>query len=437
MPSAARRRPQQLVADVDAQYAARPRGHPEWAASTPSTPSPTPGRSTSSARTPRARPSSPRSASRSRRELDEITGDDYSKEISAEQLDLVGDLDLVVWCTDEGAIPDLQSDPVVSGLASVEQRATRSGRPTPRATSSCGRWTGTPCSAALRARARRPAGRGGAGGRESRCPRRLTGQTAHDATETMTPPILDRPGRRSRTPRRAPSGRRSFARPRPARAGRRGGAQPRGRRPEPRASDGLGRRCSTAASEAELIVRHLRVPRTIAGLLVGAALGLAGALMQALTRNPLADPGLLGVNAGAACAVVLRDRLPRRHPARPTTCGSRCLGAGVATVVVYLLGSTGRGGALRCASCWPGAAITAVLTGVISAVVLTNSIAFNGFRSWTVGSLQHVTPRRVQVLPFLAGRVRAGPVASVRPSTPSPSATTWPRRSAPRTVGSA
>src|SRR5262245_23424422 len=56
--------------------------------------------------------------------------------------------------------------------------------------------------------------------------------------------------------------------------------------------------------DAELIVRQLRVPRTVAGLLVGAALGLAGALMQALTRNPLADPGLLGVSAGAACAVV-------------------------------------------------------------------------------------------------------------------------------------
>src|ERR671917_231082 len=58
-------------------------------------------------------------------------------------------------------------------------------------------------------------------------------------------------------------------------------------------------------SESAAIVRELRVPRTLIGLAVGVALGLAGALMQALTRNPLADPGLLGINAGAAAAVVI------------------------------------------------------------------------------------------------------------------------------------
>ncbi len=153
--------------------------------------------------------------------------------------------------------------------------------------------------------------------------------------------------------------------------------------------------------EAELIVRHLRVPRTAAGLLVGAALGLAGALMQALTRNPLADPGLLGVNAGAACAVVcaiafLRITQPGAYV------WFALLGAGVATVAVYLLGS-GRGAASPVRLVLAGTAITAVLTGVISAVVLTNSIAFNGFRSWTVGSLQNVTASVVvQVVPFLA-----------------------------------
>lgn len=154
--------------------------------------------------------------------------------------------------------------------------------------------------------------------------------------------------------------------------------------------------------EAELIVRQLRVPRTAAGLLVGAALGLAGALMQSVSRNPLADPGILGVNAGASFAVV---------------CGIAFLdvtrlesyvwfalaGAGVATVVVYLLGSTGRAAASPVRLVLAGAAVTAVLTGATSAVVLSNSIAFNGFRAWTLGTLAQSNSSVVQqVLPLLA-----------------------------------
>jgi len=157
-----------------------------------------------------------------------------------------------------------------------------------------------------------------------------------------------------------------------------------------------------SGGEADLIVRHLRVPRTAAGVLVGAALGLAGALMQSLTRNPLADPGLLGVNSGAAFAIVCGISF-----LHITQLGDYVwlglLGAAVATVVVYLLGSTGRGAASPVRLVLAGAAVTAVLTGAISAVVLANGIAFNGFRSWTVGSLQHVTAQMVwQVLPFLA-----------------------------------
>lgn len=154
--------------------------------------------------------------------------------------------------------------------------------------------------------------------------------------------------------------------------------------------------------DADLIVRHLRVPRTIAGLLVGAALGLAGALMQALTRNPLADPGLLGVEAGAACAIVcaiafLGVTAPSGYV------WFSLLGAGVATVVVYVLGSTGRRAASPVRLVLAGAAISAVLSGVTSAVVLTNGNAFRGFRAWSVGSLEGVSASAVwQVLPFLA-----------------------------------
>jgi iron complex transport system permease protein len=154
-------------------------------------------------------------------------------------------------------------------------------------------------------------------------------------------------------------------------------------------------------SEADLIVWHLRIPRTIAGALVGAALGLAGALMQSLTRNPLADPGLLGVSAGAACAIVAAIAL--LHITQPSGyIWFALLGAGVATVVVYFLGSTGRSGTTPVKLVLAGAAITAVLSGVISIIVLGNGMAFNGYRSWSVGTLQNVTATVVwQVLPFL------------------------------------
>ena len=152
--------------------------------------------------------------------------------------------------------------------------------------------------------------------------------------------------------------------------------------------------------EADLIVRHLRVPRTFAGLLVGAALGLAGALMQALTRNPLADPGLLGVEAGASAAIVCG--IAYAGVSEPNGyVWFALLGAGAATVVVYLLGSTGRRAASPVRLVLAGAAISAVLTGLTSAVVLSNSIAFRGFRAWSVGSLEGVTADTVwQVLPF-------------------------------------
>jgi iron complex transport system permease protein len=123
--------------------------------------------------------------------------------------------------------------------------------------------------------------------------------------------------------------------------------------------------------------------------------------LQSLTRNPLADPGLLGVNSGAACAVVCA--IAFLHVTQlEGYMWFALLGAGVATVVVYLLGSTGRGSASPIRLVLAGAAVTAVLTGVISTVVLSNSIAFKSFRSWSVGSLQNITMTAVwQALPFL------------------------------------
>jgi len=139
-------------------------------------------------------------------------------------------------------------------------------------------------------------------------------------------------------------------------------------------------------SSAEEIVRELRVPRTLLGLLVGAALGVAGALMQALTRNPLADPGLLGVNAGAAAAVVIvMATLGLTAPTEYVWFAF--LGAATVSVVVYALGSGGGASASPVRLALAGVAVTAALSGFIAAMVLLKPQVFEQFRFWEVGAL--------------------------------------------------
>jgi len=139
-------------------------------------------------------------------------------------------------------------------------------------------------------------------------------------------------------------------------------------------------------SEQAAIVRELRVPRTLVGLAVGIALGLAGALMQALTRNPLADPGLLGVEAGAAAAVVVAiGVLGFASPSAYVWFAFA--GAALASVAVYLLGSHGRAGATPVRLALAGTAIAAALTAFTSGVTLLDPLAFDDFRFWQVGAL--------------------------------------------------
>ena len=114
-------------------------------------------------------------------------------------------------------------------------------------------------------------------------------------------------------------------------------------------------------STDHLIVRELRLPRTLVGLMVGAALGVAGALMQAITRNPLADPGLLGVNAGAALSVVLGHLVVRDLSSSASLVWFAFVGAAVTSVLVYMLGSMGRGGANPVRLALAGAALSALL----------------------------------------------------------------------------
>ncbi|WP_189056752.1 FecCD family ABC transporter permease [Longimycelium tulufanense] len=167
-------------------------------------------------------------------------------------------------------------------------------------------------------------------------------------------------------------------------------------------------------SHDAVIIHDYRIPRTLLGLLVGVSLGLSGALMQALTRNPLADPGLLGVNLGASTGVVVAIAFLGVG----TILGYvwfAFAGAAVASLVVYLLGSSGRGMATPERLVLAGAALTAVLYAFNTAVLLVNPGAFNEFRFWTVGALAGRYLNVVlAILPFvLVGAVIA--VALARP----------------------
>ncbi|MEM7091715.1 MAG: iron ABC transporter permease [Actinomycetota bacterium] len=154
-----------------------------------------------------------------------------------------------------------------------------------------------------------------------------------------------------------------------------------------------------------LIVRDLRQPRTMLGIVVGAGLGGAGALMQGVTRNPLADPGLLGVNAGASFAVVVGISFF----GVTGTVGQvwfALAGAAVASVVVYVLGTTGRSGATPVRLALAGAALAALLFALTRTVLLSDEAALDEFRFWAVGSLAGRQPDLAnQVAPFIIAGV--------------------------------
>ncbi|MGW1957308.1 FecCD family ABC transporter permease [Streptomyces sp. NPDC001920] len=142
-----------------------------------------------------------------------------------------------------------------------------------------------------------------------------------------------------------------------------------------------------------------RISRTLLGLLAGAALGLAGSVLQALTRNPLADPGLLGINAGASAAVVTAIT----YFGVTSLSGYvwfAFLGAAAVGAMVWFLG--GSRGATPVRLALAGTAISAALYGYLQAVMIMDNAALNKMRFWTVGSLSSATDATIeQVLPFL------------------------------------
>ncbi|MBT2389514.1 iron chelate uptake ABC transporter family permease subunit [Streptomyces sp. ISL-1] len=154
-----------------------------------------------------------------------------------------------------------------------------------------------------------------------------------------------------------------------------------------------------AGAGNDVIVHDVRVPRTLLGLIVGAALGLAGAVMQALTRNPLAEPGLLGVNAGASAAVVSAISF-LGVTSLTGYVWFAFLGAAVVSVLVYILG--GSRGATPVRLALAGTAATAALYGYINAVQLLDAAALERLRFWTVGSLASADMATIgKVAPFI------------------------------------
>lgn len=150
------------------------------------------------------------------------------------------------------------------------------------------------------------------------------------------------------------------------------------------------------------VIWSARVPRTALGLSAGAALGLSGALMQALTRNPLADPGILGVSAGASFAIVVAVGV--------FGIGSfygyvwfAFAGAMAASILVYFLGRLGRSGLTPVKLALSGIAVTSLLSSLTQAIVLTDADALNRYRFWSAGSMADQDGDTVlRILPFLA-----------------------------------
>lgn len=135
-----------------------------------------------------------------------------------------------------------------------------------------------------------------------------------------------------------------------------------------------------------LIIRTVRLPRVLAGATVGAALAVAGAIMQGLTRNPLASPGILGINAGASFAVVLAVLL-LGSPPLSTYALFAFIGATVAAIFVYGLGSIGRGGATPLKLTLAGAVFTAFISSFTTAILIIDQNTLDQVRFWTAGSL--------------------------------------------------
>jgi iron complex transport system permease protein len=162
-----------------------------------------------------------------------------------------------------------------------------------------------------------------------------------------------------------------------------------------------------------VVVRELRLPRAVIGIAAGAAFGAVAALLQGATRNPLADPGLLGINAGASLAVVVA--IAFLGVASPFGFIWFAFGgAALAAAIVFAIGSTGGAGATPAKLALTGAALTAAATPLITLLLIRDEGTLSQFRFWSVGSLSGRGLETVAVLwPFLVvGLALAGWLAA-------------------------
>lgn len=141
-------------------------------------------------------------------------------------------------------------------------------------------------------------------------------------------------------------------------------------------------------SVADIAIRELRWPRTLNALAVGACVGVAGCLAQGQTRNPIADPGLLGIYPGAALAIVAGSLLPGAvGTSTYAQAGLAFAGAVVACAVVVAVGSATRHGATPLTLVLAGAAVSALAGGIVSLIVLSSDAALDTLRFWQLGSV--------------------------------------------------
>ena len=155
-------------------------------------------------------------------------------------------------------------------------------------------------------------------------------------------------------------------------------------------------------STEHLIIRTVRLPRSLIAMFVGAALAVSGGIMQGITRNPLASPSILGINAGASVAVVITTFLFNAN-SLSFYVWFAFIGAGATAVSVYVLGSLGNGGLTPINLTIAGAALTAFLGSITSGILIVSQQTLDQIRFWLAGSL---AGRDIalfwQVLPYFA-----------------------------------
>ncbi len=159
---------------------------------------------------------------------------------------------------------------------------------------------------------------------------------------------------------------------------------------------------NSGSDSFEAAVVYARIPRTVFGVLAGSALGVSGALMQAITRNPVADPSILGVNIGASLMVVIGIAYLNISSGIKLI-GLSFFGAILTALFVYGIASYGFGGASSLKLVLSGAAVSTALASLVNTIMLPDSQVMKEFRFWQVGSISGATWEDIRlVLPFVA-----------------------------------